>query len=111
MFEAIGVPGIIDGVLRSAPVGTRVVVVGVCMETDSITPFFGIGKELNIQFALAYDPMEFASTLRSLAEGEIEVAALITGEVGLDGVAGAFADLADPDRHCKILVEPGRTTR
>ena len=25
---------------------------------------------------------------------------------GVDGVPGAFADLADPDRPCKILVVP-----
>jgi threonine dehydrogenase-like Zn-dependent dehydrogenase len=76
------------------------------MEPDSITPFFGISKELNIQFALGYDPNEFAQSLRSIAEGEIDVAPIITGEVGLDGVAGAFADLGDPERHCKILVRP-----
>jgi threonine dehydrogenase-like Zn-dependent dehydrogenase len=106
VFEAIGIPGIIDGALRDAPAGSRLVVVGVCMEPDSITPFFGISKELNIQFALAYDPMEFAGSLRSIAEGEIDVAPIITGEVGLDGVAGAFADLGDPEKHCKILVRP-----
>ena len=106
VFEAIGVPGIIDGALRDAPMQSRIVVVGVCMEPDSITPFFGISKELNIQFCFGYDPNEFAGTLRSIAEGEIDVAPIITGEVGLDGVAGAFADLGDPDRHCKILVVP-----
>jgi threonine dehydrogenase-like Zn-dependent dehydrogenase len=106
VFEAIGVPGIIDGALRDAPHGSRVVVVGVCMEPDSITPFFGISKELNIQFVLGYDPMEFAQSLRSIAEGEIDVAPIITGVVGLDGVAGAFADLGDPEKHCKILVTP-----
>ena len=31
---------------------------------------------------------------------------MITGEVDLDGVAGAFDALADPERHCKILVRP-----
>jgi hypothetical protein len=31
---------------------------------------------------------------------------LITGRVGLDGVKGAFADLANPERHAKIIVEP-----
>ncbi len=31
---------------------------------------------------------------------------MITGEVGLDGVGGAFAALADPEEHCKILVVP-----
>jgi threonine dehydrogenase-like Zn-dependent dehydrogenase len=105
-FEAIGVPGIIDSVLRDAPHSTRLVVVGVCMETDRINPFFGISKELNVQFCLGYDPMEFAGTLRSIAEGELDVAPLITGEVDLDGVPGAFEALANPEEHCKILVTP-----
>jgi threonine dehydrogenase-like Zn-dependent dehydrogenase len=106
VFEAIGVPGIIDTVLRDAPMGTRVLVVGVCMGHDTITPFFAISKELNIQFALAYDLMEFHQSLRAIAEGDIDVTPLITGEVPLDGVADAFAALADPDEHCKILVTP-----
>ncbi len=106
VFEAIGVPGIINSTLRSAPHGSRIVVVGVCMQPDTISPFFGISKELNIQFVLGYDPMEFASTLHSIAEGEIDVAPLITGEVDLDGVPGAFEALANPDEHCKILVTP-----
>jgi threonine dehydrogenase-like Zn-dependent dehydrogenase len=105
-FEAIGVPGILNDAMRTAPTGTRIVVVGVCMERDTITPFFGIGKELNLQFVLAYDPMEFGASLRSIAEGEVDVTPLITGKVALDGVAGAFQVLANPDRHCKILVEP-----
>ncbi len=105
-FEAIGVPGIIDGVLKDAPHSTRLVVVGVCMETDRINPFFGISKELNVQFCLGYDPMEFNDTLRAIAEGELTVAPLITGEVDLDGVAGAFEALGNPDDHCKILVTP-----
>jgi threonine dehydrogenase-like Zn-dependent dehydrogenase len=106
VFEAIGVPGILDDILRCAPAQSRVVVVGVCMEHDTINPFFGISKELNIQFCLGYDPMEFAGSLRSIAEGEIDVAPMITAEVDLDGVPQAFADLGNPDEHCKILVVP-----
>ena len=86
MFEAIGVPGIIDEVLRLTPSQSRVVVVGVCMQPDAITPFYGIGKELNLQFVLGYDPIEFAASLRSIAEGEIDVTPMITGEVGIDDV-------------------------
>lgn len=105
-FEAVGVPGIIDSMMKDAPSGSRLVVVGVCMEADRINPFFGISKELSVQFCFGYDPMEFADTLRAIAEGEVDVAPLITGEVGLDGVAGAFEALANPDEHCKILVTP-----
>jgi threonine dehydrogenase-like Zn-dependent dehydrogenase len=106
VFEAIGVPGIIGSAFRDAPHGSRIVVVGVCMEPDTIVPFFGISKELNVQFVLGYDPMEFGASLRSIAEGEIDVAPMITGTVDLDGVPGAFDELGNPERHCKILVEP-----
>ena len=107
VFEAIGVPGIIDSALKAAPARTSIVVVGVCMELDTITPFFGISKELDLRFCLGYDPMEFNESLRAIAEGDIDVAPMITGEVDLDGVPGAFEALGHPDDHCKILIVPG----
>jgi 2-desacetyl-2-hydroxyethyl bacteriochlorophyllide A dehydrogenase len=106
VFEAVGVPGIIDDVMRRARHGTRLVVVGVCMQPDTMHPFFAIAKEINVQFVLAYDPNEFADSLRAIAEGEIDVTPVITGDVGLEDVGTAFDDLADPERHCKILVTP-----
>jgi threonine dehydrogenase-like Zn-dependent dehydrogenase len=106
IFEAVGVPGIINDVLRRAPLGARLVVAGVCMEGDTIQPYFAIAKQIRVEFVLAYDPAEFAECLRAIAEGEIDVAPLITGEVGLDGVGAAFDDLATPDTHCKVLVTP-----
>ena len=92
--------------MRDAPRQTRILVVGVCMETDSVWPMLGINKELTIQFALGYTPEEFSRTLTSIASGDIDVAPLITGEVGIAGVPGAFAALANPDAHAKILVVP-----
>lgn len=106
VFEAVGVPGIINDILRRAPMGTRVVVAGVCMEPDTVLPFFGTVKEISVQFVYAYDPTEFADSLRAIAEGEIDVPPLITGEVGLDGVGEAFDELGKPDVHCKVLVTP-----
>jgi 2-desacetyl-2-hydroxyethyl bacteriochlorophyllide A dehydrogenase len=107
VFEAVGVPGVIDDVLRRTPVGSRIVVAGVCMQPDTVHPFFAIAKEVNIQFVLAYEPAEFAESLRAISDGEIDVAPMITGEVGLDGVGAAFDELASPGEHCKILVTPG----
>jgi threonine dehydrogenase-like Zn-dependent dehydrogenase len=106
IYEAVGVPGLIDQAMAAAPRNARIVVVGVCMEDDTIRPMLGIGRELTIQFALGYDPMEFTATLAAIADGQLDVAPLITGSVGIDGVAQAFRDLADPDAHAKILVEP-----
>lgn len=108
-FECVGVPGVLDQMMVGASRGCRVVVVGVCMEQDLVRPLLGITKELNLQFVLGYTPEEFAATLHHIAEGDLPVAPLITGRVGLDGVAGAFADLKNPERHAKILVEPARS--
>ena len=108
IFEAVGVPGMIDDAMLSAPRDTHIVVVGVCMVPDTIRPMRGITRELSMQFALGYDPLEFADTLRHIAEGEIDVSPLITGSVDIAGIPGAFTDLANPEAHAKILVEPPR---
>ncbi len=106
IFECVGVPGVIESIMSSAPGNARIVVVGVCMERDQIEPLTGISKELNIQFVLGYSPEEFAATLSHLAEGQVNGDPLITGKVGVEGVATAFEDLASPETHAKILVEP-----
>jgi threonine dehydrogenase-like Zn-dependent dehydrogenase len=108
IFECVGIPGVIQSIFEGAPRDARIVVVGVCMETDTSEPMLGIMKELNVQYVLGYTPAEFASSLRLLAEGKVDAAQLITGTVGLDGVAQAFSDLANPERHTKILIEPWR---
>jgi threonine dehydrogenase-like Zn-dependent dehydrogenase len=109
IFECVGVPGVIDQIMASAPQGTRIVVVGVCMEKDTIEPMFGINKELNLQFVLGYNREEFTSTLFNIAEGKISTEPLITGKVGVGGVAQAFEDLGSPEHHAKIIVEPWRS--
>lgn len=108
VFECVGVPGLIQQIFEKAPRDARVIVVGVCMEPDTIEPLFAIFKELNLQFVLGYTPEEFARSLRLLAEGKVDAEALITGKVGLEGVKGAFEELGNPERHTKILVEPWR---
>ena len=108
LFECVGVPGVLQAMMEGAPAAARIVVVGVCMDSDRIEPFFGILKQLGLQFVLAYTAEEFAETLGHIAAGRIDVSPLITGRVGLDEVGQAFADLANPERHAKVLVEPWR---
>jgi threonine dehydrogenase-like Zn-dependent dehydrogenase len=108
IFECVGVPGVLQQIAEAAPRNARVVVVGVCMETDQLEAIFAAIKELSLQFSYGYLPDEFALTLQHLAEGRINAAPLITAEIGLDAVPAAFQELANPERHAKIVVEPGR---
>jgi threonine dehydrogenase-like Zn-dependent dehydrogenase len=106
VFECVGVPGMIDSIIDSAPLFSRVVVVGVCVGPDRITPAMAINKEIDLRFVIGYTPLEFRDTLHMLAEGKVDPRPLVTGTVGLDGVAGAFEALADPEAHAKILIDP-----
>jgi threonine dehydrogenase-like Zn-dependent dehydrogenase len=106
VFECVGVPGIIDQIVNGAPLASRVVVVGVCMEPDTFQPAMAINKEIDLRFSFVYHPQEFRETLHLIANGKVDPTPLITGTVGLDGVATAFEVLGDPEKHAKILIDP-----
>lgn len=106
VFECVGIPGVIASIFEQAMRKARIVVAGVCMERDHFEPSLAINKELQMRFVLAYSPEEFAATLGHLAEGRIDVSPLVTGRIGLEGVAAAFEDLRSPETHAKIIVEP-----
>ncbi len=106
IFECVGAPGVIDDIVASAPLYSRVVVVGVCMEPDRLRPSIAINKEIDLRFVLGYDPAEFRQALHLLAEGKVRAEKIVTGAVGLDGVAQAFDTLGRADTHAKVLVDP-----
>jgi len=108
IFECVGVPGVIQQLMEGALPRTRIVVVGVCMEEDRFEPMLGINRQVDLRFVLGYTLSEYASTLAHLSDGSLLGEPMITGTVGVDEVAGAFEDLASPETHAKILVEPWR---
>ena len=108
IFECVGIPGIIDEIMFHAPRDAKIIVAGLCMERDHLYPLSGIHKELNLQFVVGYTGYEFADTFRDIRKGKLRVEPLITGKVGMEGVPGAFQELASSGSHGKIVVEPFR---
>ena len=106
IFEAVGVPGMIDLAMTGAPRGSEVVVVGVCMENDRFRPIMGIYKHLTVRFVLGWTAEEFRTSLHNMAEGRIDAERFVTDEVGIEDVPDAFTRLAHPDDQVKILVRP-----
>jgi threonine dehydrogenase-like Zn-dependent dehydrogenase len=104
IFEAVGTPGVLQSIIDGAPPKARIVVVGVCMQTDRIEPFFAVAKELEIRFSFGYSTAEFDTTLQRLGRGGVPVDDLITDIVELDGAPSAFKTLGDPGEHGKVLV-------
>jgi threonine dehydrogenase-like Zn-dependent dehydrogenase len=106
IFEAVGVPGMLQSLIAEAPPHSRIVVVGVCMHTDSIEPFMAVTKEIEFRFSFGYTPAEFAATLQRLGAGVPGADLLVTSTVDLAGAPGAFETLRTPGEHGKILVHP-----
>jgi threonine dehydrogenase-like Zn-dependent dehydrogenase len=108
VFECVGAPGLIGQIVRDAPVGARVVVAGICSQEDTFLPLLAVSKELSLHFVSFYRPEEYRAALTMLAEGQVDWKSWVTGEVGLEDVALAFAELRGSDRHAKILIRPAR---
>lgn len=106
VFECTGARGMIERIIREAPMGTRIVVAGICSGADTFTPMVAISKEITLQFVVYYQPAEFAEALGALASGSIRWQPLVTGRIGLAGVADAFKALEDPETHAKIIIDP-----
>jgi threonine dehydrogenase-like Zn-dependent dehydrogenase len=102
---------VLDQIIATAPIYSRVVVVGVCMEPDRIRPAMAINKEIDLRFVLGYTPREFRDALYLLADGRVTAEHVVTGQVGLDGVEAAFRALGDPETHAKILIDPRSSAR
>ncbi len=106
IFEAVGVPGMLQSLIADAPPHSRIVVVGVCMHTDAIEPFMAVTKEMELRFSFGYSPGEFAATLQRLGDGVPGADLLVTSTVDLPGAPGAFEALRAPGEQGKILVKP-----
>jgi (R,R)-butanediol dehydrogenase/meso-butanediol dehydrogenase/diacetyl reductase len=105
VFECIGVKSTLDSAIRMLGRHGKVVVIGVCMEADSIHPMSCIMKEVQIQFALAYTRGEFQETIDALATGAIDATPMITDVINLDQVPEMFSALKRPGTRAKVMVE------
>ncbi len=108
IFECVGAPGVLQQLAEAAPAGSRIVVAGVCMETDRVEPLAFIVKEIELVFVFGYAREEFAASLANLAEGRTHYPDIITGVVGLAETPDAFVRLQTDKSQIKILVAPGK---
>ena len=103
IFECVGAPGLLQQCIDMAPQRGQIVPVGVCEQADTIMPFFGLVKELRIQFAIAYTRDDFETCLAMLAEGRIDVSPMVTDVISLNELPEAFEALRTPGHQCKVL--------
>lgn len=106
IFECIGIPGAQQLAMDYAPTDGRIVVVGVCMHTDSIQPVKAITKELSVHYVFCYERRDFELAVELIDRDRIDPSPLITRTVGFADFAPAFEALKHDKRACKVLLQP-----
>jgi 2-desacetyl-2-hydroxyethyl bacteriochlorophyllide A dehydrogenase len=105
VFECIGVKSTLGAAIGMVGRHGQVVVIGVCMEADSIYPLSCVMKEVRIDFALAYTRAEFQETIDALATGRIDATPMITDIIDVGQVPEMFTALKRPGSRAKVMVE------
>jgi len=105
VFECIGVKSTLSSAIEMVGLHGRVVVLGVCMEPDQISPLACIFKEVGIEFIVGYNRAEFNETIAAIASGKINPRPMITDVVTVEQVPEMFEALRNPGGRAKVMVE------
>ncbi|HVV37260.1 MAG TPA: alcohol dehydrogenase catalytic domain-containing protein [Acidimicrobiales bacterium] len=106
VVECSGVRSLIDQAMQLAAVDGRVAVIGMCLQPDTIFPWWGLNKELDVRFSIYYGREDFTDTIDAFADGSLAPDGFVTETIGLDAVPRRFAELqADADAG-KVVIAP-----
>lgn len=106
IFECIGNPGSIQECISLASAGSKIIVVGVCMDQDTILPLSAMMKELTIKFSLGCRKEDFEIVIDLLKNQRIRALDMISDIVGFHEFPIAFESLRVPKEQCKVLLNP-----
>jgi (R,R)-butanediol dehydrogenase/meso-butanediol dehydrogenase/diacetyl reductase len=104
-IECVGAPGIIQQCIERAPRRGLILGVGLCDHPDTIVPLIAFGKELTIQWAVAYDKEDWEFTMEMMVAKRIDASAMITNVVSLEELPAAFDALHSPSDQCKVIID------
>ncbi|MBI2764660.1 MAG: alcohol dehydrogenase catalytic domain-containing protein [Chloroflexi bacterium] len=111
VFECAGAKGTLQRAIEWVRPGGQVMVPGVNMELDEISPLTMVGKECEIKASLGGMDL-FRIALDLIAEGKIRPEAMVTRVIGLDEVDEVCQTLGTRgDDNVKVLVAPGKEMR
>jgi (R,R)-butanediol dehydrogenase/meso-butanediol dehydrogenase/diacetyl reductase len=105
VFECIGVKSTLSSAIGMVAIGGQIVVLGVCMEEDQISPATCVFKDITLDFTVGYMREDFRETIDAMVSGLIDPKPLITDVIPIDQVPAMFQTLAHPTSQAKVMVE------
>lgn len=107
VYECVGVPGLLDQMMRSVGFGAKIVMGGFCLEPEHIFVPCGQMKRLKVHFACGEEQQDLDLALRSIADGSIDVMPWLSGpRIGLRGVSDALERMKSPTAPVRTVVDP-----
>ena len=106
IFECVGVPGVIDQIIRQCDYSARIIVPGWCLEPDHMLTVCAHTKALNIQFGCGPMAADFDQAVRALGDGLIDPSRWLGGRISLSEVADRLDGIANPLNPIRFVVDP-----
>jgi (R,R)-butanediol dehydrogenase / meso-butanediol dehydrogenase / diacetyl reductase len=106
VFECVGLPGMQQLAMDYAPMGGRIVVLGVCMAPDTTSPVKALTKELQINYAYMYRRQEFELAIDLMDREMIDPTPMLAGTVSWDEFPLRFEQLKSDKSLCKMVLVP-----
>lgn len=106
VIECVGNPGLVQHATEVTATDGRVVIAGVCMGEDTMTPLTGMSKELDLRYAFYYRASDYRTTIDMIDRERIDPLPLVTDEITLDELPARFEALKSPTDDCKVLIRP-----
>lgn len=105
IFETIGIPGTLEMCIDLADVSSQIIIVGACMQKESISSLNATMKELTIKFSLASNVNDFEIIIDLFHRQQIKGSPLISHIITLDEVPNTFEKLRMPKEEAKVLIK------
>ena len=109
VFGCVGLPGTLQMAIDYAAPYARIIIVGLCMQSDHYFPAKALLKELDIRFAYVYSKKEFETVIRLIQERRIDLSSLVSSRVDLGNLPIAFERLKRSGSELKVMLKPSRS--
>jgi threonine dehydrogenase-like Zn-dependent dehydrogenase len=106
VFECVGVPGVLDSIIKGCERGTRIYSMGGPPEGDHLHTLTAKRKGINIQFGGGPTMAHWDQAFEAVCSGNLDVTPMLGQTVGLVGVSAALDAARDANGPARIIVVP-----
>lgn len=106
VFECVGIPGVLDSIIKGCERGTRIFSMGGPPEGDLLHTLTAKRKGISIQFGGGPSMAHWDEAFEAVCSGSLDVRPMLGQTVGLDEVPGALDAARDANGPARIVVVP-----